>query len=160
MATASYLKVDGADGESTDGGHKNWIDVESWSWGASQPQTMDTGGGGGQARVTLHPLSITARVNKGSNTLFLYCCNGKHIPKVVLEQTKAGETQQCYLKITLEDVLVESFQTSGSSAGEIPIANFSFAAAKNKIWYAPQDSKGSVSGGDEKGWDIKENKKL
>jgi type VI secretion system secreted protein Hcp len=160
MATASYLKVDGADGESKDDKHKSWIDVESWSWGAIQPQSMSTGGGGGQARVSLSPLSITARVNKGSNTLFLYCCNGKHIPKVVLEQTKAGETQQVYLKITLEDALVESFQTGGSSSGDVPMVSFSFAAAKNKLWYAPQDDKGIVSGGDEKGWDVKENKKL
>lgn len=160
MATASYLKVDGADGEATDEKHKNWIDVESWSWGASQPQSTATGHGMGQARVTLHPLSVTARVNKGSNTLFLYCCNGKHIPKVVLEQTKAGESQQVYLKLTLEDAIIENFQTAGSGGGEVPMANFSFSAVKNKIWYAPQDEKGNVSGGDEKGWDVKENRKL
>jgi type VI secretion system secreted protein Hcp len=158
MATSAYLKVDGADGEATDEKHKNWIDVESWSWGATQSQSTATGHGMGQARVSLHPLSIQTRVNKGSNTLFLFCCNGKHLPKVVLEQTKAGETQQCYLKLTLEDVIVESFQTGGS--GEHPTANFSFSAVKNKMWYAPQDEKGNVSGGDEKGWDAKENKKL
>lgn len=158
MATSQYLKVDGADGESTDEKHKNWIDLESWSWGADQPHSSHTGGGSGQARVAVSPLLITAKVNKGSNTLFLFCCNGKHIPKVVLEQTKAGETQQCYLKLTLEDAMVTSFHTGGS--GEHPVASVSFTAAKNKFWYAPQDNKGIVSGGDEKGWDVKENKKL
>jgi|KBSMisStandDraft_5_1062788.scaffolds.fasta_scaffold445952_1 type VI secretion system secreted protein Hcp len=160
MATASYLKVDGADGESTDEKHKNWIDVEHWAWGADNPQSTHTGGGSGQARVSVHPLAVTARMNKGSNTLFLYCCNGKHIPKVVLEQTKAGETQQVYLKITLEDAFITSFNTGGDSSGEVPLVNFSFSGAKNKVWYAPQDKSGSVSGGDEKGWDVKENKKL
>ena len=160
MATSEYLKVDGADGESTDEKHKYWIDVEKWAGSAVQPQSTATGMGMGQARVSLSPLMVTGRVNKGSNTLFLYCCNGKHIPKVVLEQTKAGESQQTYLKLTLEDVIVESFQTAGSGGGEVPIASFSFSGVKNKIWYAPQDAKGNVTGGDEKGWDVKENKKL
>ena len=101
MATSAYLKVDGADGESTDEKHKNWIDVETWSWSAVQPQSTATGMGMGQARVSLSPLMVTGRVNKGSNALFLYCCNGKHIPKVVLEQTKAGESQQVEFHLLL-----------------------------------------------------------
>jgi type VI secretion system secreted protein Hcp len=160
MGTA-YLKVDGADGESKDEGHSGWIDVESWSWGATQPETSDTGGGLGAGRVALHPLHISAKVFKGANTLFLFCCNGKHIPKVTLEQTKAGEKPQVYLKLTLEEVLVEGIQFSGAGSGnQVPDVTFSFKASSNKIWYAPQDKSGSVSGGDEKGWNIKENKKL
>jgi type VI secretion system secreted protein Hcp len=160
MGTA-YLKVDGADGESKDSKHQGWIDVESWSWGALQPRSHDTGGGLGAGRVDLEPLHITAKVFKGANTLFLYCCNGKHIPTVKLEQAKAGENPQVYLKITLEEVLVSNIQFSGQgSANHIPDVTFSFSGSKNKVWYASQEKSGSVSGGDEKGWDVKENKKL
>ena len=36
MASVDYfLKIEGVDGESTDGKHKNEIDVLSWSWGES-----------------------------------------------------------------------------------------------------------------------------
>lgn len=160
MATSSYLKVDGADGESADTAHKNWIDVESWNWGAVQPETAGTGGGSGAARVSMQPLSVTAPVFKGANTLFQYCCSGKHIPKVVLEMTKAGETQQVYFRITLEDAIVSHVQFGGSGNSHITHGSFSFMAKKNKVWYAPQDKSGSVTGGDEKGWDIGENVKL
>jgi type VI secretion system secreted protein Hcp len=160
MAAACYLKIDGADGESKDKGHTGWIDVESWAWGADQPQTTATGGGSGAGRVSMNPLHVTAKVFKGANTLFLFCANGKHLPSVKLEQTKAGETPQVYLKITLEDAIVTSFNVGGAGHDDVPIATFSFSAAKNKMWYAPQGKSGSVEGGDEKGWDVKENHKL
>lgn len=160
MATSSYLKVDGADGESKDKKHDSWIDVDSWSWAAMQPETAGTGGGSGASRVSLQPLTVSAPVFKGANTLFLFCCNGKHIPKVVLEMQKAGETPQVFLKITLEDVIVSNIHFGGSGHSDQAMVNASFMAKKNKVWYAPQDKSGSVSGGDEKGWDISENTKL
>lgn len=160
MASSSYLQVDGAEGESTDSKHSGWIDIDSWGWGAVQPETAATGGGSGAARVSMQPLTVTAPVFKGANTLFLFCCNGKHIPKVVLEMTKAGETQQVFFRITLEDVIVSHVQFGGTGSSHVCHGNFSFMAKKNKVWYAPQDKSGQVKGGDEKGWDIGENVKL
>jgi type VI secretion system secreted protein Hcp len=160
MASSAYLQVDGAEGESTDKGHVGWIDVESWSWACVQPETAATGGGSGAARVSMQPLTVTAPVFKGANTLFLYCCNGKHIPKVVLEMTKAGETQQVFWRITLEDVIVSHVQFGGSGNSHVCHANFSFMAKKNKVAYGKQDKSGTVGGLEEKGWDIAENVKL
>ena len=55
MANAMYLKVEGATGESQDSAHKEWIDIKSYSWGASQTGTMAGGGSGGaQARQYNH----------------------------------------------------------------------------------------------------------
>ena len=33
MAADFFLQITGIAGESTDAKHKNWIDVESWTWG-------------------------------------------------------------------------------------------------------------------------------
>ncbi|OBY59026.1 type VI secretion system tube protein Hcp [Pseudomonas sp. AU12215] len=51
MSVDMYLKVDGAVGESKDANHKEWSDLISLDWGASQPGSMTTGGGGGIGKV-------------------------------------------------------------------------------------------------------------
>jgi hypothetical protein len=44
-SAAAYLKFEGVDGESADSKHKGWIDLESTSWGASNPATGSNGSG-------------------------------------------------------------------------------------------------------------------
>src|SRR5262245_14555266 len=110
-----YLKLDGIDGESTDDKHKNEIDVESWSWGASQGGTMSSGGGGGAGKVQMQDYHFVMKGCKASPKLMLACATGEHIKKAVLTCRKAGGGQQEYLKITMEDCLISSFQTGGAS---------------------------------------------
>ena len=44
MAAVDYfLKIAGIDGESTADGHKGEIDLESWSWGESNPGAGSAG---------------------------------------------------------------------------------------------------------------------
>ena len=42
-AAAGYLKLGDIKGESSDSKHKDWIDVESWSWGESRPAGAASG---------------------------------------------------------------------------------------------------------------------
>jgi type VI secretion system secreted protein Hcp len=50
MAVDFFLKIDGIDGESKDSKHKGEIDIESFSWGATQTGTSHAGGGSGAAK--------------------------------------------------------------------------------------------------------------
>lgn len=45
MAVDMYLKVESVNGDSQDAQHKEWTDIQSFSWGASQLGSMSTGGG-------------------------------------------------------------------------------------------------------------------
>ena len=58
MAVDFFLKVDGADGESTQSGHTNEIKIHSFSWGCSQ-QTSVSGSGGSAAAA---PASSSKKV--------------------------------------------------------------------------------------------------
>ena len=114
MAAVDYfLKLDGIEGESQDDKHKGDIDVESWSWGESQSGTHSGGGGGGAGKVQMQDFHFVMKVNKSSPKLLLACATGDHIKKAVLVCRKAGKTQQEFLKITMSDLLVSSFQTGG-----------------------------------------------
>ena len=160
MAVDMFLKIDGIEGESTDSKHKNEIDVQSWSWGATQLATGHTGGGSGTGRASFQDVSFTKTMDKSSPALLQHLSNGKHIPKATLVCRKAGENPLEYLKMTLEDIIVTSYQTSGAAGGgEILMENITLNFARYKFEYTLQDAKGKSSGSVNAGWDIKKNEK-
>src|SRR5215468_10033276 len=144
MAAVDYfLKLDGIEGESHDSKHKGEIDLESWSWGESQTGTHSSGGGGGAGKVALQDFHFVMKVNKASPKLMLACADGEHIKKAVLTCRKAGKEQQEFLKITMSDLLVSSYQTGGSAKGDlVPLEQISLNYAKIEFEYKEQKPDG------------------
>jgi type VI secretion system secreted protein Hcp len=156
-----YLKIDGIEGESTDSTHKGEIDVESWSWGASNQGASRAGGGGGAGKVAMQDFNFVMKMNKASPKLMLACATGQHIPKAVLTCRKAGGSQENFLVVTMTDLLISSYQTGGSGHGDIvPIDQISLNFATVKHEYKEQKSDGSVGAPVTAGYDVKANKKL
>jgi type VI secretion system secreted protein Hcp len=161
MAAVDYfLKLDGIEGESHDSKHKNEIDVQSWSWGESQTGTHAGGGGGGAGKVSMQDFHFVMQNNKASPKLMLACASGEHIKKGVLTCRKAGKDQQEFLKVSMTDVLVSSFQTGGSGSSDIvPTDQISLNFAKIEFEYKEQKADGTLGGAVTAGWNLKENKK-
>ncbi len=162
MAAVDYfLKIDGIDGESQDAKHKNEIDVMSWSWGESQSGTAATGGGMGAGKVHMNDFNFMMAVNKSSPKLFLACASGQHIKTAVLTCRKAGKDQQEFLKYTMTDLLVSSYQTGGSGgSSEIPSDQVSLNFSKLETSYQAQKADGTLDGAIKSGWDLKQNKSV
>ena len=116
MAAVDYfIKFDGIKGESTDAKHKDEIDVESWSWGETHAAGgPSSGGGGGAGKVAMQDFHFVMGLNRASVGLMKACATGQHIKTATLSARKAGKGQQEYLTFKFHDVLVSSFQTSGS----------------------------------------------
>ena len=159
-ASDYFLKIDGVDGESRDDKHKGEIDVESWSFGASQSGSMAMGGGGGAGKVVMQDFHFTKSVDKASPKLFEAIATGKHLKEAKLVLRSTGGSQVEYLVITLSDVLVSSYSTSGSSGDYRPTESVSFNFAQIKMSYVEQDAKGSAGAATEFGWDLKKNTKV
>jgi type VI secretion system secreted protein Hcp len=156
-----FLKIDGIEGESADHKHKGEIDILSYSMGATQTGTMASGGGGGAGKVSLQDIHFTTNLSKASPKIMEACTTGQHLKKAVLVQRKAGGKQEEYLKITLSDALVSSYQIGGSHHGDhTPVDQFSLNFAKIEVEYKEQKADGSVSGVVKGGWDVKANKKI
>lgn len=160
MAAVDYfLKLEGVEGESQDHKHKGEIDLESWSWGETQAGTHSGGGGGGAGKVSMQDFHFVMKVNKASPKLLLACASGEHIKKAVLTCRKAGKEAQEFLKMTLTDLLVSSFQTGGSGHGDIvPTDQISLNYSKIEYEYKAQKPDGSLDGPVKAGWDLKSNK--
>jgi type VI secretion system secreted protein Hcp len=133
------------------------IDVLAWSWGASQSGTTHTGGGGGAGKANFQDLSYTKYIDSASPALLIHLAKGKHIPKVVLLVRKAGEGQQKYLQIDMEEVIVTSVSTGGSGGEDKLTENVTLNFAKVKYEYFTQTDKGATASAGEFNWNIAEN---
>lgn len=146
-------------GESRDKvqGPKGDIDVLAWSWGMSQSGTTHMGGGGGAGKANFQDLSFTKYVDSASNALMTALAKGTHIEKCELLVRKAGDGQQKYIHITMEEVLVTSLSTGGSGGEDRLTENVTLNFGKVSFVYTPQDSKGTVAGDKTFSWHIAEN---
>lgn len=160
MASDMFLKLDGISGESADDKHKGEIDIESFSYGVNQTGTGAHGGGMGAGKASFHDMSIVKKADKSTPNLMLKCATGEHIGSGVLTIRKAGGQQQEYYKIKLTDILVSSFQNTGSGHDAIPMETLSLNFAKIELEYNEQDNKGGLKGVVKAGYDIKANKKV
>ena len=147
MAVDMFLKIETIDGETVD---KQFLDTKAcdilaWSWGVSQSGTTHMGGGGGAGKANFQDISVTKYIDKASHALLLGCATGEHFTKAVLTVRKAGKTQQPYITITMEEVMITSVSTGGSGGEDRLTENLSLNFAKVKFEYFYQDDKGVVS---------------
>ena len=96
MAADFLLMIDGIKGESIQDKHKDEIEIESFSWGATQQGAHGGGGGGGAGKVSFQDLHFTSRVGKHSPLLVKACATGQHIKKALLTVRKSGGSQEEY----------------------------------------------------------------
>jgi type VI secretion system secreted protein Hcp len=163
MAFDAFLKIDGIPGESTDDKHKDWVEILSYSHGLSQPATGSASSGGARTaeRCNHQDFSVVKTLDKASPKLALFCCNGKHIPKVTVELCRATEDKTKYMEYLLTDVIVSSVRPGGSAQGgeTLPLEEVSFNYGKIEWTYTATDHKTGKPAGDVKAnWDQIANK--
>jgi len=159
----AFLKIDGVPGESEQDGHKDEIDLLSFSWGESNAGSFAQGGGGGTGKVNMQDFHFVMKLNKASPKLAYSCAAGSHIGNALLTVRKAGgDKQQPFLTYKFSDILVSSYQTGGSSHGGevVPTDQVSLNFAKVEMEYKVQDSKGGLGSPVNFGWDLKKGVKI
>lgn len=159
MASDIHLKLGDFKGESTDDKHKDEIDVESWSWGASNPGSMARGSGGGTGKVSFSDLTFTHAVDKASPNLWKACSTGEHVKEATLTSAKQGKGPQDFLIIKMNDVLITSVSIAeASGVGSVPMESVGLQFAKVDLEYKPQKADGSLDAGVHFVFDVKANK--
>lgn len=161
MAFDCFMQVKDIEGESTDDKHQKWIEIMSYSFGASQAvgSLASTGGARSGERVDLQDLAITKNLDKSSPKLFAACCKGTHIPEVTLELCRNTGDKQTYMIYKLEDVLITSYNPSGTSGGDIPYESLTLNPAKITLTYTCTDhDTGKPAGQVTANWDQATNK--
>jgi type VI secretion system secreted protein Hcp len=159
MATDYYLKIDGIQGESTDKQHPGEIQLESWSFGATNPTSRAPVGGTGAGKVHMQDFHFLTKLDKAGPQLFLACATAKHIPSAVLTCRKAGGAQLDFVRITMSDVLISSYSSSSSDGTEVvPTEEVSLTFSKITFEYQVQRADGSGGGWEKSGYDLKQSR--
>jgi type VI secretion system secreted protein Hcp len=156
MASAEYfLKIDGVNGESGKKGYEKQIEIDSFSWGASQSGGASVGGGSGVGGVTMNDFHFTIKMNSASPVLMVACATGKHYPKAILTARKAGGTQQAYLTWTMSDCMITAYNTGGNNGADtVPTDSFSLSFKKIEVSYKPQNADQSLGTAVPGGFDL------
>jgi type VI secretion system secreted protein Hcp len=159
MAEEMFLKIDGIQGESSDASHKGEINILSFVWGESQPAAAASSTGTGAARVIMQDFHFVMRVNKASPKLFLACASGTHIRNAILTVRRPGAGAAEFLKWTLTDVTVASYQTAADvPPGDPPTDQVNLRFAKIEVEYRPVKPDGSLDAPVKAGFDVTANR--
>ena len=146
MADADYyLKIEGIDGETVSEGFEKNMQIESFSFGATNSGSAIQGTGMGVGKASMQDFHFVVQNGKASLPLFLAVCKGNHIAQATLTCRKTGGdgVPYPYLKVTFDNLVLSSFQTGGSNGSNIlPMEQVSFNFAKITMEYSAQATSG------------------
>ena len=156
MASNVLLKLTNIKGESKDEhGHKEEIELLSFSWGMTQSATAQSAHGGGGVSANYQDLNCSKYADKSTPNLIMYSAKGTPIEEAILTVRKAGDNPQDFYVYTMNECIVSSVQLGGSGDAAQMVDSFSLNFAKIKIEYKVQTESGSVEAGPEVTVDIK-----
>jgi type VI secretion system secreted protein Hcp len=157
-AEKCFLILSDIRGESQDALHANWIDVDSWSMGATRTGTSATAVGGAVAgKASFQDFHFVMPMSIASPLILSACSSGRYIQEARLACRKdTGKND--YLRMSFTDVLISSYQTGGSSSGGgSPRDQISFSYGKISQEYLRLLSDGSLGSSVRFDWDINKN---
>lgn len=163
MPLDSFVKIEGEDveGECTVKGHEKQLQLESFSFGASNSGSRHSATGGGVGKGSVMDLMCSMNMDKASPLLMKACAAGDHFDKATLFARKAGGDEPVtYMEIEMKDILISSFQTGASTGAETSMVNFSLNFATISFIYRPQKADGTPDADVTQGWDIAKGEKL
>jgi len=162
MAVDIFLKVGDVVGESHDKVYKEWIHVESVTYGIVNHGSHGVGGGGGTGKADFQDIHITKAVDKATADLMMHCATGEHFKdaQIIFRKSGDGGKPMDYLKIKLFEVGVTSIQSSGGGGNNIVHESLSLNFAKYTSQYFMQNEKGAPVAGGNVGWDVKKSEKV
>lgn len=141
-----FLKIDGVDGEATETGHAGDIAARSFTW--SESRIADS-----SSRVQTKDFQITMAFDKSSPLLMRKTAVRERIANAAL--VARNTLGQDYLKWTLTDVILTSFQVDGTTGHGKPIVTFAMSVGKMDVEYRPQLYNGGLGPAVKAGWEAK-----
>jgi type VI secretion system secreted protein Hcp len=160
MAIDVYLHLEGIKGESSDEGHRGWIECQYLDWRIYQPKSATSSSSGNTAERCEHSSLAIRKLSDLSTPILLQTCSmGTTMPSGKIELFRAdaqgGRIKYFELELTnliVGDVAPEIYE------GEILSEHLSLKYSKVKWRYAQQKVSGGSNGLTAGGWDLSTNR--
>ncbi len=140
MPSDYYLLIDGVTGESQAQDMTNYIELDSFSFGASAP--ADIGGKGlSGGKTSLSDFTFTCALDSASYQILQDIYNGKPIATCTFKgrKTGGGSTPYIFLVVIMTNCFITVHSTGGGSSG-VPSQSVSIAFEQIEFQYYTQDS--------------------
>jgi type VI secretion system secreted protein Hcp len=156
---AIFMNISSIKGDSDVDGHKEEIELLSFSHGVAQQVTADVSN---TQRTSGRPnhqdMVVTKYVDKSSPTLNQNCCEGKNIGEVKVTITRNDEgTVLDFLVYTMKDVVISSVSTGGGGGGK-PVETVSLNYSAISWTVVVQKKEGGKEGEVVGKWNLATNK--
>jgi type VI secretion system Hcp family effector len=125
-------------GESQDANHKEWIEIYSFNWGASQSGSLHVGGGGGAGTASLQDLSLVKRVDASTPFLLERVFTGQPFAEGTIKFTEVVDGKaRTIMDFKLTPVLVTSVSAGASSGAEFvgETLSLNFESMEETVYY-------------------------
>lgn len=153
MAFEIFMKYGDVTGDVTNPSVAGWIEIDSFSFGATNPANT-TPGGGASGRVSVSEITVTKSTDSSSVSFFKNCVTGVVTESALIQFYKldsAGGLSQ-FLQFTLSDTLVSSYELSAAGAAsaggdvpaDLPTESLSLNFVKIEMTYTAQTSTKNV----------------
>lgn len=158
-----FVNYEGIKGESSDSGHKNWMDVEAVNWGVGRQITSSTSTQGDResSNAVISDLQITRFMDSSTPKLFIESCCGTGKDVVIhLTKTGKGSGTDVYMEYTLKNALISNYSVSASAQDtNRPMENITISFVDVEVKYTPYDEDGNAEGAIAVGFDTASNVK-
>lgn len=141
-----FMYIDGINGESSDSGHKDWIDIRSISWGTGRKITSETSTRGDResSNTKITDLTFKKFMDKATAKLFIEaCCGVGKTIKIHLTKTGSGTGADVYMEYTLHNAIISDYKMAAWDDDiDRPIEKLKISFVKMETRYTPFDEDG------------------
>ncbi len=144
---AIYLKYGSIQGDVTESGHTNWIQLNSFQWGVGRGVSAPTGSTEDResSAPSISEVTVTKDFDKASIKLLTEAYQGTgsgdaETVQIDFTRTTKGKLD-IYLTVTLSNVIISGYSTS--SGGDRPSESLSFNFVKIMTKFTPMNADGS-----------------
>jgi type VI secretion system secreted protein Hcp len=156
----AFLDLKGIKGGALDAQFTDHIELQSVSWGVTNPGGFDNGSGGSKHAGTVHELSLSKIMCRASPTLMQYCTTGDHITEGKLSLCwQSGDDKKPYYEVNLKKIRVTSYHMASSGGANHPSESLSLQFVEMEVTHTPQSNEGSADGAVRFGYDTQKKQK-
>ena len=114
---ATYLKIEGINGNVQSKNHKEWIELKSLNFAINRHintlpgQVYDRQ----LSRPSLSEIEVTKSIDNSSVLLFQASCSAKSIKTALIDLCQTNQSSNAYAQLKLENVIVTAYKLSDDS---------------------------------------------